>query len=289
MSWKNHVSKNRQGRETRIAEVIETVDSEAPATKEDLASHLDISMHYLSEILQEVKKKGLVEKAYVVDEEAVYDEVKDVSKLWETVNQDDNDLLALLERLEEVVFDQYTSTHQEFAGDEPEQTADQLEPLTNERYATVLNELKSYTLTTEWPGSRISADLVSVAKDFEMIGDRCCFISDEIMGEDTTPSGTVTDRVHDIFEVGETIHENVSALIFDCEIDRMEEIHSQEKQVHRDFSELFELTTAYDPAKYGYLITVTRALERIIYYWINAAEISVRLYSGVNPGHVEIS
>ncbi|MDY7082411.1 MAG: PhoU family transcriptional regulator, partial [Halobacteria archaeon] len=140
MSWKNHVPRNRQGRETRLAEVIETVDSDAPATKQELADRLGISMHYLSELLQELKKKDIVKKAYVVDDEAVYDEVEDVSKLWEMFNEDDNELLNLLERLDEVVFDQYTSAHREFAGDEPEQTADQLEPLTNERYGGVLNE-----------------------------------------------------------------------------------------------------------------------------------------------------
>jgi hypothetical protein len=50
--------------------------------------------------------------------------------------------------------------------------------------------------------------------------------------------------------------------------------------------ELFELVTAYDTDVYGYLVTVTRALERAIYYWVDAAELAVRLHSGVTPDHV---
>jgi hypothetical protein len=38
---------------------------------------------------------------------------------------------------------------------------------------------------------------------------------------------------------------------------------------------------------YGYLVAVTRALERAIYYWVDAAEIAVRLHTGIEPAHAE--
>ncbi|MFT4881698.1 MAG: phosphate transport system protein, partial [Salinirussus sp.] len=47
----------------------------------------------------------------------------------------------------------------------------------------------------------------------------------------------------------------------------------------------FELVTAYSPELYGYLASVTRALERAIYYWVDAAEIAARLHSGIRPAH----
>jgi phosphate transport system protein len=35
-------------------------------------------------------------------------------------------------------------------------------------------------------------------------------------------------------------------------------------------------------------VTVTRALERAIYYWVNSAELAVQLHSGIQPEHTEI-
>ena len=46
--------------------------------------------------------------------------------------------------------------------------------------------------------------------------------------------------------------------------------------------------TAYDPDVYGYLVTITRALERSIYYWVDAAELAVQLHAGVRPDHTMI-
>jgi hypothetical protein len=46
--------------------------------------------------------------------------------------------------------------------------------------------------------------------------------------------------------------------------------------------------TAYDLEMYGYLVSITRALERAIYYWVDAAEIAIRLHSGIQPDHVMI-
>jgi hypothetical protein len=67
-----------------------------------------------------------------------------------------------------------------------------------------------------------------------------------------------------------------------------EELHAEEETVHRDIDELFELVTAYSPEMYGALASVVRALERAIYYWVDAAEIAVRLHTGVRPPHVRV-
>ena len=39
---------------------------------------------------------------------------------------------------------------------------------------------------------------------------------------------------------------------------------------------------------YGSLVTVTRALECAIFYWVHAAEIAVRLHSGIQLEHISM-
>lgn len=276
------------GRESTIAEVIEAVEATAPETKEQLADEVDLSIHYLSELVQELKTDGIVKKAYVVDEAAVYDAAENVSELWEEGGGETtgSELLALLRRLDDVTFDQYRAARTAFEGGEPERTAAQLESLANERYGTVLSELRSYTLTTDWPGNRIAADIATIAQNLEIVGDRACFISDTIAGDDTEPGGTVRDRAIDVFEAGEEIHDHVVAILFECDLGRIDALHATEKAIHRELSELFELATAYDPDIYGYLVTISRMLERIIHYWVTVGEHAVRLHGGVDPGHV---
>ncbi|WP_129114689.1 MarR family transcriptional regulator [Halegenticoccus tardaugens] len=292
MIWHAPTDAHPDGRTITLARVIETIDRSAPETKAEAADRLGISQHYLSELLQELKSEGIVTKAYVVDDERVYDRARSVSELWRRAERAGapgrSELLALLRRLDEVTFEQYRAALATFEGDPPEGTADALEPLSNERYSTVLGELKSLTMTVDWPGNRVAADLASIAKNLEIVGDRACFVSDAIEVTEETPTGTVHDRVRDVFEAGERIHRHFCAVLFECDLARIEELHAEEKRVHRDLSELFELATAYDPDTYGYLVTVTRALERVIHYWANAAELAVRIHAGVDPGHVEI-
>jgi len=278
------------GREATIAQVIETIDETAPETKAELAAQLDLSTQYLSEIFQELKADGVITKSYVVEEKAVYDAIDDISNLYTqgSSTADEEDILGLLRSLYSVAVQQYQAAQAESTGETPDQTAGQLESVTNERYRAVLSELRSYTLSTTWPGNRVAADMASIAQDLEIIGDRACFISDLVDESETTASGTIADRIADVFDAGEAISSHAEAVLFDAEIDRISELHDAEKSVHRQLSELFELATAYDVSKYGYLVVITRTLERIIHYWVNIGELAVTLHSGLDPGHVEL-
>lgn len=280
-----------RGREATIAEVIETIETERPETKEELADLVGLSPNYLTEVLRELKDQGMIKKAYVVNDEAVFARIRDVSAFWDGTDQHTSvgvELLDLLRALDEVAFDQYRAARTAFRGGDPDPAADTLEPLTNERYSAVLAELKSVTIATEWPGNRVSAALASIAKNVEMAGDRACFIAGAVARTDDVPNGVVSERVIEIFDAGERIHDLVGSVFFEGELGLIDELHTEERAVHRHLTELFELVTAYDPDTYGYLVTVTRALERIIHYWVNAAEIAVRIHSGIDPGHVEI-
>ena len=278
------------GREATIAQVIETIDETAPETKEELATHLDLSTHYLSEIFQELKSEGVITKSYVVDERAVYDAIHDISNVYnqESTTENKEDILSLLHPLYSVALQQYQAAQAEFTGETPEQTAGQLESVTNERYRAALSELRSYTLSTKWPGNRVAADMASIAQDLEIIGDRACFISDVLNQSETTGSGTIAERIADVFDAGDEISSHVEAVLFEADIERISALHEAEKSVHRQLSELFELATAYDVSKYGYLVILTRALERIIHYWVNIGELAVTLHSGLDSGHVEL-
>lgn len=289
-TWHRSRNATHQGRDATLAQVIEAIDRTAPGTKAQLADEVGISEQYLSELLQDLKGDGVVRKAYVVDDDAVFDVATGVSRLFDAddgsvPNCRGTEVLTLLERLDEVTASQYEAARQRFVGESPDQPAEALESLANERYFTVLGELKSYTLTTDWPGNRVAGDLATVATNLEIVGDRSCFITDVVDGQNESATGVVRERVLDVFESGERIRECFGAILFECDLDAFEALHSEEETVHRDLDELFELVTAYDPEMYGYLVTVTRALERAIYYWVDAAEIAVRLHSGVQPDH----
>lgn len=320
-TWNHTRGTRRQGRDATVAQVIEAIDRTAPETKTRLADTVGISEQYLSELLTQLKDDEIVRKAYVVDDGRLYDSAASISELYDACDapaHTDSDstasptppatngttpprdtqatdeggrgaaVLGLLERLDEVTATQYEAAHEQFVGDEPEQSADTLESLANERYAAVLSELKSYTLTTDWPGNRVAADLSTIATNLEIVGDRACFVSDVVDRQDLPATGVVEERVVDIFEAGGAINDHLAAILFECDLDAHEELVSLEETVHRDLDELLELVTAYDPEMYGYLVTVTRALERAIYYWVDSAEIAVRLHSGVQPDHVMI-
>ncbi|WP_435186776.1 hypothetical protein [Halobellus sp. EA9] len=278
-------------RERTLPTVVEAIDATAPETKADLAEQVGLSPNYLSEVLQELKAKGMVRKAYVVDDAAVFNQIEDVSALSGRApegGQSVADLLDRLEALNEVTLDQYRAAEAVFREESVTETPAQLESLANERYSAVLKELKSFTITTDWPGNRVSAALANIAVNFEIAGDRACLIADAVEHASADPTGAVHERVVDIFEAGQRINESVEAVLFEGDLARMESLHATEKTVHRDLQELFELVTAYDPNTYGYLVTVTRTLERIIHYWVSAAETAMRVHSGVDPGHVEI-
>jgi phosphate transport system protein len=279
------------GRDATRARVVEAIDRTAPGTKEELARSVGISEQYLPELLGELKDEEIVRKGYIVDDAALYDSSEQVSKLYgdsDTAGEVSNgttpdrgvEVLELLDRLESVTTRQYEAARAAFLGENVEQSAATLESLANERYSAVLAELKSYTLTTDWPGNRVAADL-------EIVGDRACFIADVVDREDTDTSGIVGERMADIFASGARINEYFSTILFDCELGVHDQLREQEEIVHRDLNELFELVTAYDPDMYGYLVTITRALERSIYYWVDAAELAIRVHSGLQPDHLD--
>ena len=294
--WQQPLAATRQGRDATRAQVVEAIDRTAPETKQELAETVGISKQYLSELLQTLKSEGIVRKGYIVDDEAVYADAGTVSRLHgdETGEADEERetaadrgpaVLSLLERLEGVTTAQYDAAWTAFEGGEPEQAADTLESLANERYAAVISEVKSYTLTTDWPGNRVAADLATIATNLEIVGDRACFIADVVAERPDPDAGVITDRLGEIFEAGDRINDLFGAVLFDADVSAYPELRTEEATVHRDLDELFELVTAYDMDLYGYLVTVTRALERAIYYWADAAELAVQLQTGVDPDH----
>jgi DNA-binding Lrp family transcriptional regulator len=296
LSWHRLQDTPRHGRKATRARIIETIDLLAPETKADLADEVGISEQYLSEILQELKRDGIVTKGYVVDEDALHADVELVSQLTTDAPAEQSlearrgrNLLDLLERLDDVTRSQYEAAQQAFEGDEPQEPADQLEALANERHAAIFSELKSYTLATEWPGNRVASDLATIATNLEIVGDRACFVADVVRNQETTAAGVVEERILDIFRAGERINDHMSAILLDAELERYDRLRTEEETIHRDLNELFELVTAYDPEMYGYLVTVSRALERAIFYWVHTAELAVRLHSGRQPEHIEIS
>ncbi|WP_415381337.1 PhoU family transcriptional regulator [Halosimplex sp. TS25] len=306
-TWHRSRDATRQGRDATLAHVVEAIDRTAPETKADLAATVGISEQYLSELLQELKRDDVVRKAYVVDDEAVYEAADSVSRLLEPAgaSQSGRDgpesnghtpagerrgpaVLDLLERLDEVTATQYEAARLAVVGDEPDQPAGALESLTNERYSAVLAELKSYTLTNDWPANRVASDLATVATNLEIVGDRACFIADVADRQPVAATGVVEERVLDVFAAGDRINDHFRDVLFEGDLAAHDRLRAEEESVHRDLDELFELVTAYDPELYGSLVTVTRALERAIYYWVDAAEIAVRLHAGVEADHAMI-
>jgi DNA-binding Lrp family transcriptional regulator len=284
MSWR-HAASGHAGRDATFAELIETIDRTAPETKAELAERMDVSEHALSELFADLKRHGLIRKAYVVDDEAVYEHAAAISEfccLADDAERKAARLFDLLAALDEAVVDQYAAARAAFLGDEPSPSADELESLTNERYLVVLRELRSLTITTDWPGTRVVADLATVARNMEVVGDRSCFVADAIRATDTEARGTIRDRVVDVFDAGERIHDHLRAILFDAELTRMADLYEEERTVHRTLDELFELVTAYEPEVFGSLVSITRALERAIHYWNEAAETAVRLHTGLD-------
>lgn len=293
-SWYDQPMSKRTGRERTIVELIETVDQYAPETKKELAEQTDISEQYLSELLQELKRDDIVKKSYVVDEAQIYSKVDKISPFvtdddpsYELQYQRSGDLLELLERLNDVTRSQYLAAHSAFDGNDPDESANQLEGLANERHTAIFAELKSYTLAATWPDNRVASDLATMATNFEIVGDRACLITDIVDNQETTTVGVVKDGILDVFESGKRINDHMSAVLFEAELERYDDLRTEEETLHRDLNELLELVTAYDPDMYGYLVTITRALERAIFYWVHTAELAVRLHSGRQPEHIE--
>jgi DNA-binding Lrp family transcriptional regulator len=287
-SWRQPIEQSAGANETTRAHVIETIESESPETKAELADALGVSEHAVSRLLSDLKREGIVSKGYVVDPEAVYESAESVSELH--VEEDSgrrSSLLTGFRRLDEVTFDQYEAARDRFVGESPERSPTELESLANERCVAVLHDLKSYTLTTDWPANRIAADLATVATNLELIGDYACFIHDAV-DDDSTAMGTVGEKVTTVFEGGARIHEHFRAILFEGEAARFDRLQEEEGDVHRHLDELFELVTACDDATFGRLVTVTRALERGIYYWVNASELIIQVMTGVEPDHLDI-
>jgi hypothetical protein len=277
-----------------MVQLIETIDRFAPETKKELAEEADISEQYLSELLQELKGDGIIKKSYVVDEAQIYSKVDKISPLvtqgdpsQELQYQRSHDLLELLKRLNDVTRSQYLAAHKAFNGNDPDESANQLEGLANERHTAIFGELKSYTLAAAWPDNRVASDFATMATNLEIVGDRACLITDIVDNQEIAILGVVKDAILDIFEIGERINDHMSAVLFEAELERYDDLRTEEGTLHRNLNELLELVTAYDPEMYGYLVTITRALERAIFYWVHTAELAVRLHSGRQPEHIE--
>ena len=290
-TWQRSLTAGQHGRDATRAQVVEAIDRTAPETKTELAQTVGLSEQYLSELLQELKAEDIIQKSYVVDDAALYESSAHISNLSASETDTENRetaVVELLDRLESVTTKQYEAARAAFMNEDVDPSATTLESLTNERYSAVLSELKSYTLTTDWPGNRIASDLSTIATNLEIVGDRACFIADVVETEEMTATGVVSDRMADIFTSGAQINTYFCRIMFDCELGVHEQLREEEETVHRELNELFELVTAYDPEIYGYLASITRALERAIYYWVDAAELAVALHTGVIPDHVEI-
>lgn len=278
-----------------LAHLIESIDRSAPDTKAELADMVGLSEQYLSELLQELKRDGIVTKSYVIDKTALYQNIDTVSGLTgerpasSLQSERSEKLLDLIGRLDSTTRSQYEAACAAFAGREPDEPATKLEALANERHTTVFDELKSYTLATEWPSNRVAADLATIATNLEIVGDRACFIVDVVTPQKTQITGVIEDSLIEIFDAGERINDHMSAVLFEADLNRYEALRAEEETLHRDLDELFELVTAYDAAVYRDLVTITRALERAIFYWVHSAELAVRLHAGLQPEHIEIA
>ena len=142
------------GRDATRAQVVEAIDRTAPETKEELARTVGISKQYLSELLQELNDSGVVQKGYIVNDPALYDGSRQISKLYAngsdiseqasdgTAASRGTEVLELLDRLESVTTRQYDAARAAFLDEDVERSAETLESLTNERYSAVLSELK---------------------------------------------------------------------------------------------------------------------------------------------------
>jgi len=289
-------------RDATRAQVVEAIDRTTPETKTELAQTVGISEEYVSELVQELKREGVVRKGYVVDDAGLYEGSRHVSRLYGKSDSPEEapgeatstpgtetgrEVLVLLDRLESVTTRQYEAARSAFLGHSTEQSATTLEALADERYAAVLDELKSYTLTTDWPGNRVAADLSTVATKLELVGDRARFVADVVDREDVTAKGVVGERLAEVFASGARVNDSLSRILFDCELDAYDRLRKREESVRRDLDELFEVVTADDSEVYGYLVTVTRALERSIQYWVEAAELAVELHVGIRPDHAD--
>jgi len=80
-SWRQPIEQSAGANETTRAHVIETIESESPETKAELADALGVSEHAVSRLLSDLKREGIVSKGYVVDPEAVYESAESVSEL----------------------------------------------------------------------------------------------------------------------------------------------------------------------------------------------------------------
>ncbi|MDZ7745174.1 MAG: winged helix-turn-helix domain-containing protein [Halobacteriales archaeon] len=196
---------DRTKRERRLIEIIEAIDEDAPETKTALADATGLSDNYLSELLRELKNNGLITKAYVVDEAAVFDATQSLS-IFEPDDIDEGDqprrhevniwrLFDRLNDLDAVTMRQYEAARASFDGASPDEAAEDLEPLANERSRVVFEELKSMTLSTAWPGNRVAADLSTIAMNLEIVGDRACFLSDGAQTQSVPKTSAVNERI----------------------------------------------------------------------------------------------
>jgi DNA-binding transcriptional regulator GbsR (MarR family) len=280
----------RSDRERTLTEIIEAIDETNPETKAELSDRVGLSGNYLSELLKDLKDRDLVRKAYVVDDAEIFDAAPELSEFSTTAaDRGTTSLRRLFERLDDLdaaTRRQYEAAMAAFEGETVDETAADLEPLANERARAVYEELKSMTLSTEWPGNRVAAELSTVVMNLEIVGDRACFLEDVAVRPGTDEAGIVHDRLAELFEDGVRVHDLLRRILFDLELDSLDTLHGVEDEVHRRLNELFELVTTYDPETYGSLASMSRTLEQTIYYWVHTAELAVQLHSGVTPDHI---
>lgn len=287
---------DRTKRERRLVEIIEAIDEHAPETKAALADATGLSDNYLSELLRELKRNGLITKAYVVNEAAVFDAAQSLSVFSPDADADEDqprrhevNIWRLFDRLNEldtVTMRQYEAARASFNGEKPEEPAEDLEPLANERSRVVFEELKSMTLSTAWPGNRVAADLSTIAMNLEIVGDRACFLSDGAQTQAVPETSAVNERIAEVFDQGAEVHHLMKQILFEMKLDLLDTLYGVEDDIHRNLNELFELVTTYDSEQYGHLASLSRTLEQTIYYWVHTAELAVQLHSGITPEHI---
>lgn len=281
---------DRGDRERTLTEVIEAVDTVTPETKAQLSEEVDLSKNYLSELLKDLKEHGLIKKAYVVDESAVFEAAPELSAFVDgSKKRGTTDFPRLFERfaaLDTATRKQYGAARAVFEKEEPERSAADLEPLANERSRAVFDELKSMTLSTEWPGNRVAADLGTIAMNLEIVGDRACFLEDLARNLGEARDGVIHDRMAALFDDGAEVHSLLNEILFDLDLGQLDTLYGVEDDIHRQLNELFELVTTYDSERYAQFATMSRTLEQTVYYWVHTAELAVRLHSGVTPDHI---
>lgn len=285
--WTTPVMTVQPNTDVPLARIIQAIDTRAPGTLAELAAQLDLTEDHVSRRVRELKEMGAIRKAYVVDRERIYDISREITKMQVASGTETNrqhELFHSLEKLSEVTTDQFTLAAECFEKQSTEPDIFELEALARERFEAALVSLKSYGLTTAWPGPRVAGDLATVARHFLAVGHQCRFLVDALnTSEQTISSGVCYEYLCSAFDAGFDMVDPVEAIIFDADLDLIDDLTTIRQEVFSDLDELFEMASAYDVRDYGVIVTVARALERVIQAWLDAANVAALVHTGLAP------